>query len=340
MNRILVAFATLLLLSGCATYGDGYYRDRAVYADGAYYYPAYDGEGDYYYGADTGYDYDYTYAYPYGYGFGYTPFWGLDRYRCRSYYGCVPAWGGYYPYYYAPGWSFSLSHSWGWSNWGWYGGYHWHKHHHRYRDDGRTGTRPPTDQGRLTRENRYPMRGDERDVTRRYGEDERYYRRPSPGESGRRTPDPIREDRPAERIQPETARRMPATGNGRPAPRELEGRLGRPAPRDLEERRNRSDRIDPDSARRVPATGLGRPAPREWQGRLGRPAPQDVEPARQAPRRASLPVRPAPANARGPQMRYPAREPRVAPAPRAAPAPRPTPQVRPASQNRTSDQED
>ena len=86
MTRIIAALAALVLLSGCATYGDGYYQDdRAVYADGSYYYPADEYEGDYYYGAEPAYDYNYIYTY----GYGYTPFWGLDRFRCRSYYGCA-----------------------------------------------------------------------------------------------------------------------------------------------------------------------------------------------------------------------------------------------------------
>ena len=135
MKRLLMLLVPLVALTGCATYGDGYYRDRTVYRDGGYYYPAYDGEGDYYYGADDGYDYDYPYggSIGYGYGYGYSPFYGLDRYRCRSYYGCVPSWGGYYPYHYSPGWSFSVGNTWGWNNWGWYGGYHGYDRP-RYRD--------------------------------------------------------------------------------------------------------------------------------------------------------------------------------------------------------------
>lgn len=365
MTRIIAALAALVLLSGCATYGDGYYSDRAVYADGSYYYPADEYEGDYYYGTEPAYDYNYSFGY--GWGYGYTPFWGLDRYRCRSYYGCVPVWGGYYPYYYAPGWDFSLGGSWGWSHWGWYGGYRWSSRHrwydsyygHRYdgrrHDDRRDDRRPPPPRNareRLERENRMPARGraDDPDVMRRYEE-----RRPGLGESGRREPDPIIEDerpRPQAPVEPIPASRQPASGLGRPAPRDIEG------------------------------------------GRFGRPVQRDNEAGIEVPRRSGMPVRPAPASSGGPQMRYPVRqpesEPRAVPrqpagnpgprmmpreampqrpssapresmqprpmaAPRQAPAPRmesrpaparpappsrPAPQVRPASQNPTSGSED
>lgn len=351
MTRIIAALAALVLLSGCVTTGDGYYSDRAVYADGSYYYPTYEDEGDYYYGEEPAYDYNYSYGF--GWGYGYTPFWGLDRYRCRSYYGCVPVWGGYYPYYYAPGWDFSFGSSWGWSHWGWYGSYRWSNRHpwydnnyHYRHGDHRDDRRPPPPRNareRLERENRMPARGrmDDPDVQRRFEE-----RRPGLGEWGRREPDPI-------------------TNDERPRPQ---------AP------------VEPQAPVRNP--GLGRPAPRDLDGRFERVREREVEPGIEMPRRSGMPVRQAPSSEGAPRMRYPVREreyeprqpagnpsprmmmrepaqPRPSQAPRQMgeprqmsaprmesrpapmrsapsprPEPRPAPQMRPASQNPTSSSED
>lgn len=345
MTRIFAAFATLLLLSGCATYGDGYYRDRAVYADGAYYYPAYEGEGDYYYGADDGYDYDYYFSQPYAY----TPVWGLARYRCRGYYGCVPAWGGYYPYHYVPGWHVSFGYGWNWGSWGWYGGRDWHRHHYGYRhrgdrdrddrhrddrhyvrdDDGRRegrdryDARPRSDYQRLQREDRRPAGvRDGRALTEL--EQERRLRRPALGDSGRPPPDPIPEDAAPQRIDPESAQRMPASGLRRPAPATLDRRMGRPLPRETEQRQ-------------------GGPTAPEARYRVREPMPSPREQPRPLPRQAPAPryQEPRPAPRQAPAQRYePRPAPRQAPAATPRPAPRPAPQVRPASQNRTSDSED
>ena len=128
MNR-LFALAATLLLAGCVTVPS----DRYVDTGDGYYYPAYDDQGDYY----AGYDYDDSYYYGYDdgyhgyYDYGYTPFWRLDRYRCRA---------GYYRYcnsYWRPygGWSFSISawDPWYWSGYGHYssGWYYYPQYWHR-----------------------------------------------------------------------------------------------------------------------------------------------------------------------------------------------------------------
>lgn len=340
MKRLLMLLVPLIALTGCATYGDGYYRDRTVYRDGGYYYPAYEGDGDYYYGVDDGYDYDYPYGGGIGYGYGYSPFAGLDRYRCRSYYGCVPSWGGYYPYHYAPGWSFSVGNTWGWSNWGWYNGYRWNDRPY-YRDHDH-------DHDRNARPD-YPY----------YGNEDNYDRWPRPMPKPR--PDNYPSTRaPASAIRPGTPvapTRRPAVGGervrdqGQPLPRDYRKPAVRPgtypAPRavggerSLQPVRRAAMPVQPAPARSggtrmrypepvraQPRQPAGEPAPviRQSQGaRYSRPMPQ----ARPAVPQA----RPAP---------VPRATPMAKPAPRQAPPapqPAPRPQVRPTSQNSTSDDE-
>ena len=335
MKRLLMLLVPLIALTGCATYGDGYYRDRTVYRDGGYYYPAYDGDGDYYYGADDGYDYGYPYggSIGYGYGYGYSPFWGLDRYRCRSYYGCVPSWGGYYPYHYSPGWSFSIGNTWGWNNWGWYGGYHGYDRP-RYRDP---NPRPD-----------YPY----------YGNEDNYDRWPQPmpkprPDRYRNSREPVSTPRPGTPVNPP---RRPVVGGERardpgqplqrgytkPAPRpEASVRPGTyPAPRTVGGERS----LQPVRRATVPV----QPAP----ARSGGTRMRYPEPVRSQPRQAVGQPAPAVRQVQGERYTRPAPQARPAPVPRAtpmakpaprqappAPRPAPRPQVRPTSQNSTSDDE-
>lgn len=340
MKRLLPALAALLLLSGCATYGDGYYQGREVYRDGGYYYPAYDGEGDYYYGEDYD-DYRYDSGYGVGYGYGYAPFHGLDRYRCRSYYGCAPVWGGYYPYSYSPGWSFSFGNYWSWNNWGWYGGYRsrdYYRDYYRDREREREYERERVRQGYPDREGvrsrpkpdpglrypRYPQRIPEsQDV------------RPRPSMGG----EPVR---PPVRRTPEAGvRPMPSTGGEgvqpaypgvrtKPAVEPVRG--SEPLPRPGVRYRYTEPRDDARPAPRAMPQRYAEPAPRPEPRRYAEPAPRQQY-------RAPAPVRPAPAAAGGPQMRYPSARPAPEARPQPAPKPAPAPRVRTTSQNETSDVE-
>lgn len=333
MKRLIYLLLPLFALAGCATYDSGYYRERTVYRDGGYYYPAYGDEGDYYYGADDyGYDYDYDYRYGagIGYGYGYSPFWGLDRYRCRGWYGCVPAYGGYYPYHYSPGWSFSIGNSWHWGNWGWYGGYRWYDRPYyrrprpHYPDDYDNEDRPrtgeaipvpkPTDRLQRMQQQRagaLPPRLPTRPA-------------PAPGSrpvvggervSGNRR---LREESPAAvmpaaRSQPKPTMRR-ATVPVQPAPAQAGGpRMRYPSP---------------SESRPAPVVRGAAPDPRLMQGQ---PRQQSRAPVYTRP---SPEARPVPRPSARPEPR-----PAMRPAPAARPAPAPRPQVRPASQNTTSDQE-
>ncbi|HEX5694649.1 MAG TPA: hypothetical protein VFY00_08550 [Arenimonas sp.] len=334
MKRLFALFVPLIALTGCATYGDGYYRDRTVYRDGGYYYPAYEGAGDYYYGADQGYDYDYHYGSGIGYGYGYSPFWGLDRYRCRSYYGCVPTWGGYYPYHYSPGWSFSVGNTWGWGNLGWYGGYRWNNYP-RYRprpDYGRyeprakpkpTGRTPPAQsapyyvpgqpirrpvvEGEYARNPAYPVQtkparvdsGYDRPVpkpTDRFDRGTRPYTKPGRVDEGV----PL----------PRTRYRQPVRGEPVDSPRQRYSVPVQPAPA-----RSGGARMRYPEPMRSPS--------RQAVGQPGRPAPQ---------------ARPAPMQRAQPMQRV---QPMAKPAHRQAePRPAPRRQVRTTSQNGTSNDEE
>ena len=157
MTRRLVLLASLMLfaLTGCVSYGDGYYRDRyysddgyysdeGYYSDDGYYYPAEEGYGDYYEGDSYDSYYDTSY--------GYSPFWSLDRYSCGAFYNCSPYWSSYYRRPYS--WSLSFGNHWNYGSWGWYdrhwspwysGGYY-HRPERPHRPDrdppGRNGPRP------------------------------------------------------------------------------------------------------------------------------------------------------------------------------------------------------
>lgn len=347
MKRLLPALAALLLLSGCATYGDGYYQGREVYRDGGYYYPAYEGEGDYYYGED---DYDYDYGYGVGYGYGYAPFHGLDRYRCRSYYGCTPAWGGYYPYSYSPGWSFGFGNYWSWNNWGWYGGYRsrdYYRDYYRDHDRGYNLDRQrDRDYERERIRHRYPGGDGKPNPGPNYRPG--YSRPPSGGPRPSVGGEPVR---PQVRRAPEaTVRPMPSSGGEavrpsypglRTKPAVAPVRGSEPLPRPGVRYRYTEPR---DDARPAPRT-----APQRYDEPSPRPSPRYAEPAPRQQFRAPAPVRPAPATSGGPQMRYPsaraAPESRPQPAPRAmprpmpAPKPAPEPRVRTTSQNETSGDE-
>lgn len=304
MKRLLTALAALLLLSGCATYGDGYYQGREVYRDGGYYYPAYEGEGDYYYGEDYD-DYRYDYGYGVGYGYGYAPFYGLDRYRCRSYYGCTPAWGGYYPYSYSPGWSFGFGNYWSWNNWGWYGGYRsrdYYRDYYRDRERQREYERERVRQG-------YPDRNGERSQ-----------------------PKPV----PGARYQPQYPRPV---GSPRPS---VGGEPVRPPVRRTPEASVRPMPSSGGEAVRPAYPGVRTKPAYEPSPRYAEPAPRQQyrapAPVRPAPATSGGPQMRYPSARPAPESR-PAPPPRAMPRPMPAPKPAPEPRVRTTSQNETSDDE-
>ena len=328
MKRLLALLVPLIALTGCATYGDGYYRDRTVYRDGGYYYPAYDGDGDYYYGAESGYDYDYDYRYGssigYGYGYGYSPFWGLDRYRCRSYYGCVPSWGGYYPYHYAPGWSFSIGNTWGWNNWGWYGGYRWNERPRYYPrpDYSRDRPRPmPKPTGRIPPAQSAPAyRPPGGPAYRSVVSGERVR---APGTRAPAKPARVQQDNARPMPKPTSRYERKPVDRFERAPEPRARALVQPAPAQAGGARMRY----PEPVRTQPRQQTSRPQPviRQSQGeRYVRPA---------APVRSVPQARPAPAPRAAPVAKPSARQ---APPP---PRPAPRPQVRRASQNNTSEDE-
>lgn len=81
-SRIMMSAALIALLSGCASYDNGY-------RDGAYYHPARGDEGDYYYGRPVPQHRGYYSPYygPYGAPFYYSPYPYYRPYRYRPYYG-------------------------------------------------------------------------------------------------------------------------------------------------------------------------------------------------------------------------------------------------------------
>ncbi len=320
MKRLLALLVPLVALTGCATYGDGYYGDRSVYRDGGYYYPAYEGEGDYYYGAD-GYDYDYPYpnsvSYGYGYGYGYSPFRGMDRFRCRSYYGCVPSWGGYYPYHYAPGWSFSVGNTWGWNNWGWYGGYRGHDRPRYYPrpDYHRDRPRPmPKPAGRLPQ-------GQSAPVYR--APSQPAYRPPVQGE---------RAGTPAQRSATKPGR-VDAAADARPMPK--------PGVRYERAPETRARALAQPAPAQAGGSRMRYPEPVRTQSRQPASSPQPMVRQSQGARYVppTAPARAVPQERYAPMPRATATE---KPAARQAPPasrPTPRPQVRRTSQNETSDEE-
>ena len=376
MTRRLVRFAPflLLLLAGCVTYSDDYYRD-GYYSDGGYYYPAEDGYGDYYAGPD--YD-DYDYYDDFGY-YSQSPFWGSGHYGCGAWSSCSPYWSSYYRRPYS-GWSLSFgSH---WSSWGYWGGYghHWSPWygygHYRPRPPVYTPPPPrpidtahgvggvrPTPMPRTDFRDRYPdgkpyAPGDGRVMPR--GDFRGSGGKPYAPGDGRLAPRP--QPDPAER----PARPMPRSdfrddrqngkgygpGDGRvmpqPAPRYGTRNPGgtsapptesvvSPQPRPVPRsdfRGNGSGKSYAPSDRRV----MPQPQPAA-QSRYERPMVRETtRPSAPSPRYQAPAVRqPAPA----PRYERPvARETaRPAPAPREAPPSRPTRETRSSSQNGTRDDE-